>query len=60
MGSTELAANLFRATQAEDRLRREKITPKDQTNRAHREVGAATARRFRLASRPRYHTLRNL
>ena len=30
MGSTELAANLFRATQAEDKLRREKITGKDQ------------------------------
>lgn len=40
MGSTELAANLFRATQAEDRLRREKITGKDKANRAHREVGA--------------------
>jgi DNA-damage-inducible protein D len=40
MGSTELAANLFRATQAEDRLRRERITGKDKANRAHREVGA--------------------
>ena len=40
MGSTELAANLFRATQAEDKLRREKITGKDKANRAHREVGA--------------------
>ena len=40
MGSTELAANLFRATQAEDKLRREKITGKDKTNKAHREVGA--------------------
>ncbi len=40
MGSTELAANLFRATQAEDKLRREKITGKDRANRAHREVGA--------------------
>ena len=29
MGSTELAANLFRATQAEEKLRREKITGKD-------------------------------
>jgi len=38
MGSTELAANLFRATQAEDKLRREKITGK--ANRARREVGA--------------------
>ena len=40
MGSTELAANLFRATQAEEKLRREKIVGKDKANRAHREVGA--------------------
>jgi DNA-damage-inducible protein D len=40
MGSTELAANLFRATQAEEKLRREKIIGKDKANRAHREVGA--------------------
>ncbi len=39
MGSTELAANLFRATQAEDKLRREQITGKEKANRAHREVG---------------------
>lgn len=40
MGSTELAANLFRATQAEEKLRREQITGKDKANKAHREVGA--------------------
>ena len=40
MGSTELAANLFRATQAEEKLRREKITGKDKANKAHRAVGA--------------------
>lgn len=40
MGSTELAANLFRATQAEEKLRREKITGKDKANKAHRDVGA--------------------
>ena len=40
MGSTELAANLFRATQAEDKLRRERITGKNKANQAHREVGA--------------------
>ena len=40
MGSTELAANLFRATQAEEKLRREKIVGKDKANRAHRDVGA--------------------
>jgi DNA-damage-inducible protein D len=40
MGSTELAANLFRATQAEEKLRREKIVGKDKANQAHHEVGA--------------------
>lgn len=40
MGSTELAANLFRATQAEEKLRRGKIVGKDKANAAHREVGA--------------------
>ena len=40
MGSTELAANLFRATQTEEKLRREKVTGKEKANRTHREVGA--------------------
>jgi len=40
MGSTELAANLFRATQAEEKLRREKVQGKGAANRTHREVGA--------------------
>lgn len=40
MGSTELAANLFRATQAEEKLLREKIIGKTNANQAHREVGA--------------------
>jgi len=39
MGSTELAANLFRATQTEEKLRREKITGKIRANRTHYEVG---------------------
>ena len=39
MGSTELAANLFKATQAEDKLRRENIKGKDNANQAHYEVG---------------------
>jgi DNA-damage-inducible protein D len=39
MGSTELAANLFRATQAEDKLRREQIHGKAKANATHREVG---------------------
>lgn len=40
MGSTELAANLFRATQTEEKLRREKIIGKAKANAAHHEVGA--------------------
>ncbi len=39
MGSTELAANLFRATQTEEKLRREKIKGKQQANQTHYEVG---------------------
>lgn len=39
MGSTELAANLFRATQTEDKLKREKIIGKNNANQAHYEVG---------------------
>ncbi|NET30659.1 MAG: DNA damage-inducible protein D [Cyanothece sp. SIO1E1] len=39
MGSTELAANLFRATQTEEKLKREKIQGKDNANRTHYEVG---------------------
>ncbi len=39
MGSTELAANLFRATQTEEKLRRENIKGKNMANDAHFEVG---------------------
>ena len=39
MGSTELAANLFRATQTDEKLRREKITGKTKANQTHYEVG---------------------
>ena len=39
MGSTELAANLFRATQAEEKLTRENINGKPKANTAHFEVG---------------------
>jgi len=39
MGSTELAANLFRATQAEEKLRRDDVRGKDAANQTHREVG---------------------
>jgi DNA-damage-inducible protein D len=40
MGSTELAANLFRATQTEEKLRRDEIKGKSNANRTHFEVGA--------------------
>ena len=40
MGSTELAANLFRATQTEEKLRRDKVLGKEQAGRTHHEVGA--------------------
>jgi len=40
MGSTELAANLFRATQTEEKLRRENIHGKHKANRTHYEVGS--------------------
>jgi len=40
MGSTELAANLFRATQAEEKLRRENIKGKEKANQTHFNVGA--------------------
>ena len=39
MGSTELAANLFRATQTEEKLRRDKVRGKQKANQTHFEVG---------------------
>lgn len=39
MGSTELAANLFRATQTEEKLRREQVRGKAQANTTHYDVG---------------------
>lgn len=39
MGSTELAANLFRATQTDEKLRRENIQGKDKANNTHFVVG---------------------
>ncbi len=39
MGTTELAANLFRATQAEEKLKRDGIKGKNQANQTHHEVG---------------------
>jgi DNA-damage-inducible protein D len=39
MGSTELAANLFRATQTEEKLRRDNVQGKDAANMTHFDVG---------------------
>ena len=39
MGSTELAANLFRATQTEEKLRRDHVQGKSAANQTHYEVG---------------------
>jgi DNA-damage-inducible protein D len=44
MGSLELAANLFRTTQAEDKLRRENVRRKEEANRIHQEVGRKVRR----------------
>ena len=40
MGSTELAANLFRATQTEEKLRRDNVQGKSEANKTHYAVGA--------------------
>ena len=39
MGSTELAANLFRATQTEEKLKRDKVKTKKEANITHYKVG---------------------
>jgi DNA-damage-inducible protein D len=39
MGSTELAANLFRASQTEEKLRNENIKGKQKANQTHYEIG---------------------
>lgn len=39
MGSEELGANIFRATQTDAKIKREGITGKEQANRAHHEMG---------------------
>ena len=44
MGSTELAANLFRATQEEEKIRRDNINGKVNANQAHFEVGRTVRR----------------
>ena len=47
MGSTELAANLFRATQAEEKLRRDQVQGKDAANLTHYKVGAKVRQTIR-------------
>lgn len=47
MGSTELAANLFRATQTEEKLRRENIQGKANANQTHLEVGKTVRKTIR-------------
>lgn len=39
MGSTELAANLFRSTQAEEKLRRDQVQGKEAANQVHYQAG---------------------
>ena len=39
MGSTELAANLFRATQTDDKLHRDGVAGKKAANKTHEDVG---------------------
>ena len=47
MGSTELAANLFRATQTEEKLKRDGIKGKNAANKAHHDVGAKVRQTIR-------------
>ena len=50
MGSTELAANLFRITQTEEKLRSRGISRKEEANRAHYEVGQKVRQTMRELS----------
>lgn len=44
MGATELAANLFRSTQAEEKLRRDQVQGKDTANDVHYQAGVVVRR----------------
>ena len=44
MGTTELAANLFRSTQAEDKLRRDQVRGKEAANEVHYQAGVVVRR----------------
>jgi DNA-damage-inducible protein D len=47
MGSDELAANIFRASQTKQKLEREQIQGKEKANQTHFEVGKKFARQLR-------------
>jgi DNA-damage-inducible protein D len=44
MGTTELAANLFRSTQAEEKLRRDNVQGKENANQVHYQAGVVVRR----------------
>jgi DNA-damage-inducible protein D len=44
MGATELAANLFRSTQAEEKLRRDQVQGKEAANQVHYQAGVVVRR----------------
>jgi len=44
MGATELAANLFRSTQAEEKLRRDNVRGKENANQVHYQAGVVVRR----------------
>ena len=48
MGHEELAANLFRATQTEAKLRRDHVKGKENANQTHYDVGKRFARRSQI------------
>ena len=52
MGSTELAANLFRTTQAADKIRCEGVVGKDAANQTHYVVGQVVRRMIADRGRP--------
>ena len=57
MGSAELAANLFRATQTEIKLRQENIQGKNNANKTHFEVGKKVRKTIQELGNPMPETL---
>ena len=57
MGSTELAANLFRATQTNEKLKREHIVGKNEANQIHFEVNSLIDSEYHLIKSPYLHIL---